>query len=140
MSTERLLLEAQRWLAQAHDDLQAAEILMERGKHAQASFYAQQSAEKGVKAVWRALDQESLGHSITRLITTLPTGKPRDLLAPLLDEAKLLDRHYIPTRYPDSLPDLTPSEAYGRRDAEAAIAAARSIIQGSVVVLEQGRE
>lgn len=126
---EKLMLEAQRWLAQAQDDLQAAEILMESGKHAQASFYAQQSAEKAVKALWRVLDQESLGHSITRLINTLPAGPLRELLEPLLDEAKLLDRHYIPTRYPDALPDLSPSEAYGRRDAEAAVSAARAIVE-----------
>lgn len=90
-----------------------------------------------MKSLWRALDRESLGHSITRLITNLPNDQIRDLLEPPLDEAKLLDRHYIPTRYPDALPDLTPTEAYGRRDADAAVAAAGSILEASERALEQ---
>lgn len=131
------MLDARRWLAQGWDDLDAAEVLLERGKHAQASFYAQQSAEKGVKSVWRANDLESLGHSITRLVAALPDGLAKARLQPLLDQAKLLDRHYIPTRYPDALPDLTPSEAYGRKDAEEAIAAARALLKAAGQLLEE---
>jgi HEPN domain-containing protein len=137
VSLERLLLEGRRWLEQAEDDLEAAELLTDRGKHAQASFYAQQSGEKAVKGVWRVLDRESIGHSITRLIRALPEGPERDKLLPHLDAAKLLDRHYIPTRYPDALPDLTPSEAYSRSDAEAAIAAASSIITAAAGALAE---
>jgi HEPN domain-containing protein len=29
-----------------------------------------------------------------------------------------LDRYYIPTRYPNGLPDLTPGQVYFRKDAE----------------------
>ncbi|MCB1189622.1 MAG: HEPN domain-containing protein [Leptospiraceae bacterium] len=31
-----------------------------------------------------------------------------------------LDRYYIPTRYPDSLPDITPSKAFGKNDGQTA--------------------
>ena len=39
----------------------------------------------------------------------------------LLEEAALLDKYYIPTRYPNGLPDLTPDEVYTRREAEEAV-------------------
>ena len=33
----------------------------------------------------------------------------------------MLDRHYIPTRYPDALPEGSPYEAFGPEDADDAI-------------------
>jgi HEPN domain-containing protein len=128
MSQEKLWFEGRRWLDQARDDLEAAELLRESGKYAQACFFAQQCGEKSLKAVWRILDRESIGHSITRLITSLPSGREREMLERHLDDAKLLDRHYIPTRYPDALPDLTPRDAFGLTDATEAIRAAGGIL------------
>jgi HEPN domain-containing protein len=46
MSVERLELEGRRWLRQARDDLEAGEVLVRAGKHAQAAFLAQQAGEK----------------------------------------------------------------------------------------------
>ena len=63
MSTEDLHNEAMRWLDQASDDLQAAQVLLEAGHHALAAFHAQQSAEKALKGLWRSLDLEPWGHS-----------------------------------------------------------------------------
>jgi HEPN domain-containing protein len=38
---------------------------------------------------------------------------------------------YIPTRYPNGLPGLTPGESYGREEAEAAIADAKAIVEAA---------
>ncbi|MEL7329747.1 MAG: HEPN domain-containing protein, partial [Cyanobacteria bacterium J06559_1] len=46
----------------------------------------------------------------------------------VVDDAKALDKLYIPTRYPDSLAELTPSEAFTGKDADAAIASAQTIL------------
>lgn len=43
--------------------------------------------------------------------------------------ALLLDRVYIPTRYPNGLPDLTPEEAFLEEDARACIENASKIIE-----------
>lgn len=40
----------------------------------------------------------------------------------------MLDRFYIPTRYPNGVPDVIPQRAFLRTDAEAAIASARRIL------------
>lgn len=129
MSVEKQRAEGVRWLRQAQDDLGAAEHLIRGQKFAQAAFYAQQSAEKALKALWRTLDQEAWGHSVTRLIRELPHDDFVQELNGLLDDARGLDKHYIPARYPDALPDLTPSESYTETEAKQAVAAAERIVQ-----------
>jgi len=110
MSVEKRLLEARRWLAQAWDDWEAGKLLLERGKHAQAAFLAQQAGEKALKALWIALGLDPWGHSLARLLRDLPEEAPA--FHPLLPQALALDKLHIPTRYPDALPGLTPKEAY----------------------------
>lgn len=128
MSEEKLRFEAERWYRQAGDDLDAAAALLAAQKYAQACFYAQQAAEKALKAVWLRLDLDPWGHSAARLIRELPAPVKSDFIS-LLELALSLDKLYIPTRYPDALPDLTPSEAYTQGEAEAAIQAAQTILQ-----------
>lgn len=53
MSEAERLAEAERWLRYAREDLQAAEVLAERGvAPRQACFHAQQAAEKAIKAIF----------------------------------------------------------------------------------------
>jgi HEPN domain-containing protein len=56
------------------------------------------------------------------LISELPDPDAHERLQPLLETGALLDRYYIPTRYPNGLPGLTPGQAYFRQDAEISIA------------------
>jgi HEPN domain-containing protein len=104
--------EAERWLRTAEEDLRAAQTLREHGLYAQACFYAQQSGEKAVKALWYRRDADPWGHSVQRLITAYP--QPDDIADPeeWIRQAALLDQFYIPTRYPNGLPDLTPGQVY----------------------------
>ena len=46
----------------------------------------------------------------------------------LTEKAALLDKFYIPTRYPNGLPDLTPGQIYIREDADQGIEAARMFV------------
>jgi len=127
MSRENLRYDAERWYSQAVDDAEAASALLVAKKYAQACFYAQQSGEKAMKAVWFELDLDPWGHSVGRLIRDL-TEDVQEEFMPLLDEALALDKLYIPTRYPDALANLTPAEAYTQREAGSAIQSAQVLL------------
>lgn len=133
MSLERYRHEARLWLGQAGDDLEAARTLSAAGNHAQACFLSQQSGEKALNAVWYLFGLDPWGHSLSNLIAELPVESARRSLEPLVDAASALDKLYIPTRYPNGLPNMMPRDAYRARDSEAAITAA-------VQVLEAARE
>ena len=51
-------------------------------------------------------------------------------------EAVVLDRFYVPTRYPNGLPNITPDEAYNEEDATTCIKYARKIIDAVQEILE----
>lgn len=127
MSTEKHQIEAERWISQGEEDLDAARVLLEGQKFAQACFYAQHSAEKAMKGVaWRnGLDL--WGHSLLKLRDGLMRNDVdvEDLAS---EDLRLLDKFYIPTRYPNGLPEIIPQEGYGRDQAEKGIDAAKRII------------
>ena len=79
--------------------------------------------------MWINDGHDPWGHSLLRLLEGHPDETCRGRLAPLRDSASLLDKLYIPTRYPNGLPDLTPSKVYGEPDAIAALAAAARFIE-----------
>ncbi len=131
MSKGSLRKEAARWLRQGGEDLQTAEILVRESRFPQACFLAQQAAEKAVKAVLIAADRDPWGHSISRLVADgdLPE------LVPFLDDALDLDKFYIPTRYPNGLPELIPQEAYRERDGRQALDAAARLLAACRAIL-----
>jgi len=140
MSTEKNVYEALRWLRTAEDDLDAAIVLRKNNKFPHACFHAQQAGEKALKAVWYFADADPWGHSIRKLIEDLENVDLRlyDRLKSLFRAGTVLDRFYIPTRYPNGLPELTPGEAYMDEDADLCIqqateilAAVKSLLQGS---------
>jgi HEPN domain-containing protein len=128
MSRTKAMHQARRWLQTAEEDLRAAEALYAAKFYAQACFYAQQSAEKAVKSLWYALDTLPWGHSIQQLVTEFPFSEQLPNIEAWIDKGALLDKFYIPTRYPNGLPDLTPGEVYRRQDAERGLAATRWLI------------
>jgi len=114
-------------LATSKDDLEAGKILMDAGKSAQACFFFQQAGEKALKALWYSLDLDPWGHSVRKLILDLPESSDLTPVKACADKAALLDKYYIPTRYPNGLPDLTPGEVYTLEDAERGLEAATHI-------------
>ena len=128
MSRDKNLYEARRWLDTAEEDLGAACVLKEQGKFSHACFFCHGCGEKALKALWFYLDAEPWGHSIQKLISDLPDEHARKAMEDLLEAASVLDRYYIPTRYPNGLPDLTPGKCYFERDALLCIDAGRSLL------------
>jgi HEPN domain-containing protein len=129
MSLDKDRHEAGRWLETAVEDLEAAQVLLDKEKFSHACFLAQQCGEKSLKALWHSLGQEGWGHSIQKLIEDLPEGAARVRLSQLLEEGAVLDRYYIPTRYPNGLPDLTPGKVYFRKDAERCIRSGKLLLE-----------
>ncbi len=118
---------ARDWMRQALRDLAHAERSMEMGDYEWACFAAHQAAEKAVKALYESRNMEVWGHSVSRMLESLPGDlKPDD---DLVDKAKELDRHYIPTRYPNFHSEGAPLDYYTRSDAERAVRYARDVIE-----------
>ena len=128
MSHSKNRHQAQRGLQTAEEDLRAVQILLTGGMYAQACFYAQQSAEKAVKALWYLLDADPWGPSVQRLIAEFPERTAIPDLETWLDQGALLDKFYIPTRYPNGLPDLTPGQVYRLDDASRGLDAAHRLV------------
>jgi HEPN domain-containing protein len=119
---------ARTWFEQAEADLRAAEISASGGAHEWACFQAQQAGEKALKAFLYARGLTSVvTHSLRRLLRECATLDRT--LADLDADARLLDQHYIPTRYPNGLDvEIPPTRYYELQDAEACLRSARSIL------------
>ena len=137
MSQSKNRREAERWLQTAEEDLRAAELLMQGRAFAQACFYSQQSGEKAVKALWHLIDADPWGHSVQKLIMDFPAKRTLPDLERWIERAALLDKFYIPTRYPNGLPDLTPGQVYTREDAQRGLETARVLVAACREWLEQ---
>lgn len=131
MSTGKNLHEAQRWLITAQQDLLAAKSLSENRFYAHACFFAQQSGEKALKALWHLHDREPSGSSVLRLVTEFPDSASITNFDEWVHRAATLDRYYIPTRYPDGLPDLTPNQCFFKQDADSAILLAATFVEAA---------
>ncbi|HHH42448.1 MAG TPA: HEPN domain-containing protein [Chloroflexi bacterium] len=118
---------SQDWFRQAERDLEQAEDARRAGRHEWACFAAQQAAEKAVKALHLFLGQEAWGHVVARLLRELPDHIP--VSDHLMDQAKVLDNFYIPTRYPNGHPEGAPFEHYGPLQSQEAIRHARAILE-----------
>jgi HEPN domain-containing protein len=131
MSLEKNRMEAERWCKTAEGDLDTAVILLKNKKYAHSCFHSHQSAEKAMKAVWYFHEAEPWGHSIGKMIQDLEQKdlKAANTLGALRNDGVLLDRFYIPTRYPNGLPDLIPDEAYMEEDAKSCIDKATKILK-----------
>lgn len=115
------------WLRQALKDLDHARKSIDLGDYEWACFAAHQAAEKAVKALYQKLRIEVWGHSISRMLKHLPNNyKPPE---ELIDKAKELDRHYVPTRYPNFHPEGAPLDYYTKEDAKRAVKHAEEIIK-----------
>jgi len=81
------------WLRQAKRDLQHSRHALEKEEYEWACFAAQQAAEKAVKALYQKLGASAWGHSVSALLSNLPSQTyPKGTL---IDKAKELDKHYI---------------------------------------------
>lgn len=118
--------EVDRWLAFARQDLRVAELTMDDGLYNQVCFHSQQCVEKVLKA-WLADQGKRIPrtHSMADLLPLIPV----DVLAGLDEEIILLDRFYIPTRYPDALPGTLEDGLPDKEEAQEALDLAKKVLK-----------
>ena len=102
------------WVDQALRDLEQAEQSMQAARHEWACFAAHQTWGPTLTRLWAVLPQQDW-----------QPGPPEGIE----DRLRLLDGFYIPTRYPDSYPEGTPGEHFGRLQSEQALLHARAITE-----------
>lgn len=115
------------WLWQARRDLEHARASADGRFYEWACFASQQAAEKALKALFQRKGADAWGHSLAELVSALP--KDSQAPAELLEAGKELDKHYIPTRYPNALPHGSPGQSYTEGEALRAIDHAEQIIR-----------
>jgi HEPN domain-containing protein len=116
----------QDWLRQAERDMDVARASRHNGHFDWSCFAAQQAAEKALKALYQHHHAEGWGHVLGRLVEGLLDTEPG--LANHKEFARILDKFYIPTRYPNGLDAGAPADAYTNTEAEMAIAYAEQIV------------
>ena len=115
------------WFRQAEADLRHARNALAAGDHEWSAFAAQQSAEKAVKALYQVLHLDACGHTLSVLLASLPEqSRPGQQL---IDLGKALDKHYIPTRYPNGFERGAPTDFYTHDEAALAIKHAETIVE-----------
>ncbi|MFW6161219.1 MAG: HEPN domain-containing protein [Planctomycetota bacterium] len=117
---------SQDWLFEAKGDLDHARKSVPIHDYNWACFAAQQAAEKALKALHLHRGAVACGHSVRELLEALEPA-----MAPsreLLEAGRRLDRHYIPSRYPNAHPAGAPRQAYGEADARQAVADAEKVV------------
>jgi HEPN domain-containing protein len=121
--------EANRWFQQAIYDLKAAQWNIQGEFFDTACFLSQQSAEKAVKSILYYLGARRkalLSHSIFEMMKV--AQKMIKDVEFHLEEARALDLHYVPSRYPNGLPSGFPHRFYSKTTAIKAVESASKIV------------
>lgn len=121
-------MQAERWLRQAEHDVRIAERHLQEASYSDCCFMSEQTAQKALKAFLFAQGERMVvEHSIFRMLKRA-AGYDQGFTAPL-ENGKVLDQYYIPTRYPDALAEpAVPFESYTQQQASQALAFAREIV------------
>jgi len=113
-------------MEQAREDLSAARDMFSTGHYAWCCFLCHQAAEKALKAVLEHLRSPMPGHNLLRLLSAISEalGVPEDVRR----ACTVLNRYYIPTRYPNAFPSGVPARMFDEQDAEEAIRYAEAVV------------
>ncbi len=131
--------EGERWLAQATEDLKWTALLAREGGWHLACFLAQQVVEKALKAFLYAQGEEIvLGHSVERLCSAAAAYEAK--FAQKARRWSILDGYYVPTRYPNGLPDGIPANVFTEEAAAGAVALAEEAVTEISKMLKTLRE
>ncbi len=129
--------QSMRWLRHAEADLKYARILHREGGHYLACYLSQQVAEKALKAVLYHEGEETvLGHSVRKLGERAAEYRPS--FSAVVDKCSLLDSYYIPTRYPNGLPDAIAPDVYDETTAKRALDLAQVVIDAADEIIRAG--
>ncbi len=109
--------EASRWLKQAKIDFKNAENNLNFESYELVCFLSHQTAEKSLKALLYSIGLRPFGHSLKDLVKEIEKNKDKININIPLEFATELDKHYIPTRYPDAFVSGIPHDYYSKKNA-----------------------
>ncbi|MBN2028699.1 HEPN domain-containing protein [bacterium] len=115
------------WYRQAEADLNHARHALKDGDYDWSCFAAQQAAEKAIKAVFQKRSMEAWGHTLTVLVGNLQSVT--EVPDSIIRGARILDKHYIPSRYPNGFDSGAPTDFYTREESQNAIRIAEDILE-----------
>ncbi len=120
--------EIEAWHEEALWDLENAPLMYDNQRWSSCVFHVHQAAEKACKAFLFSLGKTPWGHIVSVFFADYlqATKKNRD---ELIECAKDLDRHYIPSRYPFGSMDIAPHKLYTKKIAAEARCCAKQIVE-----------
>ncbi len=111
------------WFRQAENDWEWGDHTLDSGYFSQACFISQQVALKALKSLCLYYKFDTIRtHSVRKIAQELGIN------GEIEETGKYLDLFYIPTRYPDSLPEGAPFESFTQQQAKDALDKALSIL------------
>lgn len=131
--------EAFRWYRQGKRDGETAARNAAAGDHEVACFLYQQGAEKLLKALlYLKGERPVIGHATTHLAARAAEYDSR--FKELAEACRELDVFYVPTRYPNGVPDGAPFEFFGSSHSERGAAAYRKVADAITPLFAHLRE
>lgn len=115
------------WMEQAKGEFKAARDLYATSNYAWCCFTCQQAAEKALKAILEHLRTPTYGHNLLALVSEI--SKYIDVPKEVKDACRILNRYYIPTRYPNAFPSGAPIHMFNEEDAEEALKHLEKVIE-----------
>lgn len=132
-------LEAKRWLKQAERTLETAQWNLEGGFYEEVCFLSQQAAEKSLKAYLYSKGRRTLmTHSTFELVRECM--KFSKDFSDLIGYCRSLDKHYLPTRYPNAIPGGAPYEIYTKQDSKESIMQTEKILKTVKMLIGEDEE
>lgn len=121
-------LEATRWLRQAQHDLRVSTKHLRDRFFSDACFMSEQTAQKALKAFLFFKGERFVPlHSVLELVERCV--KYESKFEAWIESGQVLDKYYIPARYPDAAPGPSaPYELFTQWEAEEAVQRAKGIV------------
>jgi len=120
--------EAKRWLEESIEELKTAHWDLEGKQYNAVCFWCQQAAEKALKSYLYYVGERVIWeHSVGELAKKCANYDKN--FTKLIEKGIILDKYYIPTRYPNGLPyPLVPTKSFTEDESAEALSLAEEII------------
>jgi HEPN domain-containing protein len=112
-----------RWLEASDDEARVARELVEVKAFNAVVLHSEQAARLLLKGLLRGVGagKEAWGHALSELAERAVAVAELELQEGLQERLTVLERDYMPTRYPDALVSGTPLGNYAQADADRAL-------------------
>ena len=114
------------WYSFAVEDLKMAKLAMKEGIYNQVCFHSQQAVEKSIKSY---LEFNGVVPPKTHKLADLISITRNGIFKSIKENIILLDRFYIPTRYPAALPGSMADGLPSKEDALASFKTAEDTVK-----------